>query len=211
AKRAAVGTVLGMAAVRKIHEDLGSVDIEVKPGSRKGEESYSMTDTINGRWLSASLSDGTPFANLTLAQQKDLSDKGYFYAGSFADYSGFYLSGCPTAVEKTSDYAYFNFNCIWNKAARIIRKTLIPKVRSKVPTDPTTGALKSTWVSDCTGQCKKRLEPMIAAGNIESADVYINAAQSVSESTPMAVKAQVVVGQIVHEFDVDLGLTSKIV
>jgi len=32
----------------------------------------------------------------------------------------------------------------------------------------------------------------------------------VNESTPMAIKAQVQVGDIVHEFDVDLGLTSKI-
>jgi hypothetical protein len=210
AGRAAIGTVLGSVAVRAVHEDLGSVDIETKPGTRKGEESYSLSDQVSGRWLSASLSDGTPFEKLTPAQQKNLSDKGYIYTGSFADYDGYYLSGCPTAVEKSSDYACFNFNCIWNKTARIIRRTLIPRVRSKVPTDPATGEIKSTWISDCQGLVMKRLEPMISAGNIEAADVYINPAQTVSEDTPMLVKAQAVVGQIVHEFEVDLGLTSKI-
>ena len=209
-KHAAVGSVLGMIAVRRVHEDLGSVNIEVKPSNRKGEESYSLVDTIAGRWLSASLSDGTPFAKLTYAQQAALSDKGYIYVGKFADYDGYYLSGCPTAVEVTSDYAYFNFNCIWNKAARIIRNTLIPRVRSKVPKETTTGYIKSTWITDASGAVLKRLNPMISIGNIDAADVYINPAQTVNESTPMQITAQVQVGDIVHEFDVDLGLTSKI-
>ena len=210
AKHAAVGSVLGMIAVRRVHEDLGSVNIEVKPSARKGEESYSLVDTIAGRWLSATLSDGTPFANLTYAQQAALSDKGYIYVGKFADYDGYYLSGCPTAVEVTSDYAYFNFNCIWNKAARIIRNTLIPRVRSKVPKETTTGYIKSTWITDASGAVLKRLNPMISIGNIDAADVYINPAQTVNESTPMQITAKVQVGDIVHEFDVDLGLTSKI-
>lgn len=210
AKFAAVGAVLGSVAVRKVHEDLGSVDIESKPGTRKGEESYSLTDTILGRWLSAALSDGTPFQNLTGAQQAALAAKGYIYVGSFAEYTGFYLSGCPTAVVKTSDYAYFNMNCIWNKAARIIRKTLIPKVRTKVPTEPSTGYIKSTWLADCEGLCLRKLEPMLSAGNAEGVDVYIDPKQVLSEDSPLKVKALVAVGQIVHEFSVDLGLTSKI-
>ena len=210
AKRAAVGTVLGSIAVRKVHEDLGSVNIEVKPANRKGEESYSLSDQIAGRWLSASLSDGTPFANLTLEQQSNLGEKGYIYVGKFANYDGYYLSGCPTAVAVTSDYAYFNFNCIWNKAARIIRNTLIPRVRSKVPKEISTGDIKSTWITDATQAVMRKLKPMIDAGNIDAADVYINPAQSVNESTPMAIRAMLQVGDVVHEFDVDLGLTSKI-
>ncbi|PID88687.1 MAG: hypothetical protein CSB03_00075 [Bacteroidia bacterium] len=206
----AVGTVLGSVAVRKVHEDLGSVDIEQKPSRRKGEESYSLTDTVQGRWLSATLSDGTPFEHLTGGQQKQLSRKGYIYVGSFAEYTGFYLSGCPTAVVKTSDYAYFNMNCIWNKAARIIRRTLIPKVRSNVPTEPSTGYIKSTWIASMEGLCLSKLEPMVSVGNADGIDVYINPKQVLSEDSPLQVKALVVVGQIVHEFSVDLGLTTKI-
>jgi hypothetical protein len=210
AKRASVGTVLGMAAVRKVHEDLGSVALEVYPDNCKGQESYSLTDQITSRWLSAALSDGTPFQNLTSEQQDSLSLKGYIYIGYFKEYPGFYLSGCPTAVALTSDYSYFNMNCIWNKAARIIRKTLIPRVRSKVPKDKTTGYIKSTWISDAQRAVLNKLKPMITANNIDDSSVYINPAQSVNETTPMAVQAMVQVGDIVHEFDVDLGLTSKI-
>lgn len=208
--RAAVGTALGMVGVRRVHEDIGSVDIEQKPRGRRGEENYSLTDQILGRWLSAALSDGKTFKSLTPAEQKSLTAKGWMYVGGFADYSGFYFNGCPTAVSLDSDYAYFNLNSIWNKAARIIRRTLIPKVRSKVPTDPETGYMKSTWVSGCESDVLSALDSMEAAGNIDGKDIYINPAQAPSESTPMSVKGQLVVGKIVHEFDVDLGLTDKL-
>ncbi len=210
AKRAALGTVLGAVGVRKVHEDLGSVDIEVKPASRRGEESYSLTNEGLGRWLTASLSDGTKFSALTAAEHLSLTQKGWIYAGKFAGYDGYYLNGCPGAVDASSDYAYFNYNCIWNKAARIIRKTLIPRVRSKVPKDPATGYIKSSWVSGAEQTVINKLGAMISAGNIDGADVYINPAQSVSETTPMAVRALVVVGDVVHEFSVDLGLTNKL-
>jgi len=208
--RAGIGTALGSVMVRKIHEDIGSVDIEDKPRKRKGEENYSLTDEAQGRWLSAALSDGLAFETLTEAEQKSLTAKGWWYVGSFANYPGFYWNGCPTAVSKDSDYSYFNFNCIWNKAARIIRNTLIPRIRSKVPTDPTTGYLKSTWIAGCESSVSAALDGMVSAGNIEDKDVYINPAQAISEETPLEVKCRLVVGRIVHEFSVDLGLTNNL-
>jgi len=210
ALRAAIGTALGSVMVRKIHEDIGSVDIEEKPRTRRGEENYSLTIEALGRWLSAALSDGTAFQTLTEAEQKSLTAKGWMYVGSFANYPGFYFNGCPTAVSKNSDYAYFNFNCIWNKAARFFRNTLIPRIRSKVPTDPATGYLKSTWIAGCESSVNAALGAMVSAGNIEGKDVYINPAQAISEETPLEVKCQVVVGRIVHEFSVDLGLTNNL-
>jgi hypothetical protein len=210
AKRAAVGTVLGSVLVRKVHEDIGSVDIEEKPRARRGEENYSLSDDVLGYWLSTALSDGTGFETLSEAEQNSLTAKGWMYVGGFANYPGFYLNGCPGAVSKDSDYAYFNFNCIWNKAARIIRNTIIPRIRSKVPTDPTTGYLKSTWVSGLESLVKEALKPMVSAGNIEESDVYINPAQAVGEDSPLSIKAKLVTGQIVHEFDIDLGLTNKL-
>lgn len=211
ALRAAVGSVMGMIAVRNIHEDLGSVDIETKPPKRRGQVNYMLTDTLLGRWLSCSLSDGTAFSTLSSAEQTSLTAKGWMYAGYFGDYPGVYFNGCPTAVSKGSDYAYFNFNCIWNKAARIIRKTLIPRVRSKVPKETDgSGYIKSTWIASAQEQVKTALQSMVSAGNIDDSEVYINPAQVVNETSPMNIKARVQVGDIVHEFDVDLGLTNKL-
>lgn len=209
AKHAAIGTALGSVAVRAVHEDVGSVDIETKPGARKGDENYSLSDETTGRWASAALSDGTTFKSLTPAEQKSLTDKGYMYVGCFNGYSGFFWNGCPSAVSKTSDYAYFNYNCIWNKAARIIRQTLIPKIRSKAQKDPTTGYLKTTWVAYLAGLINSKLETMVTAGNCEDFDVYINPNQTPTEDKPLNIKVQIVADDIVHEFEVDLGYTTK--
>ena len=40
-----------MLMVRAIHENLGSVDIEVKPRARKSERDYTLTDNKQGLWL----------------------------------------------------------------------------------------------------------------------------------------------------------------
>jgi hypothetical protein len=206
---AGIGAVLANVAVRRVHEDLGSVAVEAPPRTRRGEENFSLSDDTY--WLSASLSDGKIVKSLSMAEQKALTAKGYMYVGSFPEYGGFYLNGCPTAVSKASDYAYFNFNCIWNKAARLIRATLIPLVRSKVPKEETTGYIKSTWIASAEAWVTARItENMISTGNIDAFDIYINPAQTVNEDTPMAVKARCQVGDIVHEFDVDLGLTNKL-
>jgi len=209
--RASVGMVLGMAGVRSVHEDLGSVDVENKPRTRRGEISYSATSETLGYWLSSALSDGTAFKSLSIAEQKSLTAKGWMYVGKFDGFSGYYLNGCPTAVSKSSDYAYFNYNCIWNKAARIIRNTLIPRVRSKVPKETDgSGKIKSTWITGAEESVKSKLSPMISAGNIDAMQISINPLQSVSEDAPLRIKAMVQVGEIVHEFDVDLGMTTKL-
>jgi len=83
-------------------------------------------------------------------------------------------------------------------------------VRSKVPTEPTTGYLKSTWISGCESSVNAKLDDMVSAGNIEDKDVYINPAQAIDEDTPLEIKCELVVGRIVHEFSVDLGLTNNL-
>lgn len=206
----AIGTVLGSVAIRKIHEDLGSVDIEEKPSARKGEENYTITDSSTGRWSNATLCDGTKFLDLVVSKQAAISSNGYIYVGSFKNYGGFFLSGCQTAVQPTSDYAFFNFNCVWNKAARLIRTSLIPRVRSNVPVDSSTGYIKSTTISYWTGIISKQLETMVAAGNISGFDVYIDPKQKPSIDTSLYIKTRLVTNRIVHEFEVELGLTDKL-
>lgn len=210
ANHAAVGSALGMLLVRAIHENLGSVDIESKPRSRKAEKDYMLTDTKNGRWLSANLSNGIPFESLSVADQKKLDELGYIYVGSFAGYGGYFFSNSSTCTPEESDYCYIERNAIWNKAARIIRETLIPRIRSKVQADPTTGYIKNTTITDWDGRVRKALEPMKNAGNVADFDIYINPNQAAVSSKPFNIKVQLVADGVVHEFEVDLGFTKSI-
>jgi hypothetical protein len=208
AKRAAIGTALGSIAVRYVHEDIGSVSIDNYPDNRKGEESFSLVDETRGRWLSAALSDGKTFSSMSAAEQKSLSNKGWWYVGRFEEYDGYYLNGCPSCVDKDSDYAYFNNNCIWNKGARLIRRTLIPLVRSGVPKKG--GLIDENWIDATAGLVRKNLEVMIAQRNITDMSIFIDPAQTVNEDTPLKVSGWLQIKDIVHEFSVDVGLTNKL-
>lgn len=207
---AAVGSALGMLLVRAIHENMGSVDIEVKPRTRKAEQDYTLTDVKLGRWLSASLSNGKKFETLSGADQKKLDELGYNYVGAFAGYGGYYFSNSHTCTESGSDYCFIERNAIWNKGARIIRATLIPRIRSKVQADPETGYIKDTTITDWDGRVRKALEAMTKAGNIADFDIYINPKQAAVSTKPFNIKVQFVADGVVHEFEVDLGFTKSI-
>lgn len=207
-KYADVGAVLGMIAVRKVNENIGSVDIINKPRGRKGVSNYTLTGIRE--WQGANLSDGKEFESLSGVDQKLITSKGYIYAGSFEGYDGVYLNGSPTAIEVSSDYAYIENNRVWNKAARAIRLALLPHVRGIVKKDATTGYILNTTISAWESRVNKALEGMLVNDEISGYDSFIDPKQVPSESVPLQVRAMVVKDGIVHEFDVDLGLTNAI-
>lgn len=207
---AAIGAALGMLAVRAVHENLGSVDIESKPRNRRGEQDYSLTDTKRSLWLDAALSNGRRFCSLTGADQKKLDTLGYIYAGQFAGYGGFFFSNSHTATDAGSDYAFIERNAVWNKAARTIRATLIPRVRSQVEADPSTGYIRSTTLSDWDARVRSSLEKLVAARNISDFDIYIAPDQLAVSNDPFNIQVRLVANGVVHEFEIDLGFTNKI-
>lgn len=205
---AAVGSALGMLAVRKINENIGSVDVKEKPRTKRGTADYPLT---GGKlWLSALLSSGQDAESFSKTDLKTLNDKGYIYAASYEGYAGVYFQNSPTAVAKTSDYAYIENNRVWNKAARVIRQALIPVVKGTVKKDPQTGYIKNTTVSYWEGLVSKALENMQADDEISGFDFYINPKQIVNDESPVTGKAQIVADGIVHEFEIDLGLTNQL-
>jgi len=205
-KYAAVGSVLGMRAARKVNENLGSVDVVNKPNSKKGNISYPLTDELQDLWLDANLSDGTPVSSLTKAERKQLTDYGYIYAASFQGFAGFYFNGEPTAIELASDYFTGENNGVWNKAARGIRTALLPKVRGWFKRNAETGELGVTAITNLENLAKKPLDQMVANEEASGYELRIPAGQSPNDQTPLKVFTSVRLGAIIHEFVVDLSL-----
>lgn len=206
ANYAAVGAVLGMRAARKPNENLGSVDIINKPLAAKGQETYPLTNTLTGRWLSASLSDGTPVTSLTQVEQNQLTNFGYIFAGSFQGFAGVYFNGEPTCIALSSDYSTGENNGIWDKAALGIRNALLPKVRGWFQRNPETGNLKSTAITNLENIGKAPLQTMLGNQEISGFELFIPADQNPTDQTPLIVKASVTLGAITHTFEVDLNL-----
>lgn len=210
ATHAAVGTALGMLSVRLVHENMGSVDIESHPRTAKGTPDYSMMDLTLGRWVNVAISNGTLLSAVSRADQKSLNEKGYIFAGSFEGYTGVFFSNSHTCVAKDSDYAYIEYNAVWNKAAKLVRTTLIPRVRSQVKADPSTGYIATETISYWDSLVRKALETMVNADDIAAFDIYINPKQAAVSDKPFNVQVKMVAHGVVHEFEVDLGFTNKI-
>lgn len=203
-KYADVGSVLGMAAARQVNEDWGSVDIKNKTGEALTLENYPLKD--GDYWADAALSDGTPVSTLSAADKQSLTDKALIFAGSYAAYPGTYLNGCPTCVEAASDYAYANFNRVWNKASRLLRSALLPRVKGTYKKDPKTGYIAATAISVFQLAAQKALDRMVTADEISGYTVYIDPKQAPSDQAPLKIKGTVICDGIVHEFVFDLGL-----
>jgi hypothetical protein len=203
-----IGAVSGMIAIRQVNENIGSVDIIKKPSAKKANKDYSLTE--GNRWVLAALCDGTLVSSLTQAELKSLNDKGYIFAASYEGYAGIFLSNSPTCIELADDYAYGERNRTWNKAARLIRTTMIPEVKGVIKKDPTTGFIRSTTISRWTGLVNKALEQMESADEISGFSVYINPSQLVTEANPLKIQAKVVIDGILYEGDVELGLSNNV-
>lgn len=207
---ASIGSVLGMLAVRKVSENLGSVDIEQKPLNSRGGSDYPLTNGSLGRWIDSFLPDGTSVSSMQKTQLLALIQKGYIVAAGYEGYPGFFFENSYAAIEQTSDFAFIENNRVWNKAARIIRETLLPRVKSKVKKDPTTGFIASTTVSYWQTLLEKNLNRMLIEDDCSGFEVSIDHKQVVNSTQPVKVKALIVADGIVHEFEVAVGLTNNI-
>lgn len=207
---AAVGAFLGMIAVRKVTENVGSVNIQNKPLEKRGAADYTLTDKNKGLWANPKLTGGTTISSLTKQQLTDLEDKGYIYAASYEGYPGVFFTNSKTCISQASDYCFIENNRVWNKAARTLRIALLPEVKGIVKKNPVSGYIKSTTISRWTGIANKALEQLVADDEISGFDVYINPSQIVNSLQPVKITAKVVMDGIVHEFEVALGLTNTI-
>ena len=208
---ASVGSALGMLSVRNVSENLGSVDIENKPENAKGGNTYPLTDEGKKRYISGGISTGQSAEELSNEQLKLLNDKGYILAGQYADMAGFFLSNSPTCVSKSSDYTYIENNRVWNKAARLVRQTLSPRIKSKLPKNPQTGYLKDSIVTSLQELAGKAIErQMVVTGEISGYAVSIDANQTVTEEMPLKVKIRLVPDDILHAIEGEIGLTSNL-
>lgn len=206
----ALGSFLGMLAVRQVSENVGSVDILNKPLAKRGLPDYSLTDSVEGRWISAGLTDGRLLEELTSSQFNALKNAGFIMAAQYQGYPGFFFTGSETCMDRASDFGFIENNRVFNKAARIVRNTLLPRVKGKVKKDPTTGFIAATTTSYWESLLNRALERMIADNDISGFQVSIDNKQVVNDTNPVKIKLLVVLDDIAHEFEVAIGLTNSI-
>ena len=201
----AVGSALGMLSVRKVNENLGSIDIANKPETAKGKQNYSLTDAAKQRWEVARLTYGTEVNSLTQTEKTALKDKGYIFAGGYEGYPGIYFNGSATCTENSDDFSSIERNRTWNKAARYVIEALTPKINSTIKIDAATGYIKSSTIAAWETAVKSKINNMLADDECSAIDVYIDPKQNVLSGSPIKVSIKITPDGIAEAIEVDLG------
>lgn len=133
-KFADVGTMLGSIAFMPVNRNIGEV------------ENMNLTNTVKSKWLVAGLSNHSQIVDWD-AQLSNLDSKGYVFVLSYTGYSGKYWNGDHTCTpiivddEGNLNESNISYGRTHDKAVRVLRTALLPKVKSTQPVDSSTGLL----------------------------------------------------------------------
>lgn len=152
-KRAAIGATLGMISARAVNENIGWIE--------KGN----LQNVSASRFLAATISNGTTVESNQANWQTHLEDKGYIFILPYTGIDGYYFNNDHTCCALTHDEAFVSRGRVKNKAARVIRTALLPKVKSPQPVDAATGKLPQSVVEYFNALGEKAVDSNLTNNN----------------------------------------------
>lgn len=162
-----IGTLLGTRAALPVNRNVGEV------------ETMDISDAKKAVWLTAGLSNHSKISAL----DEDLAGfdaKGYIFGMSYTGVSGYRWNNDHTCTpEIVDDDGFMNestiaLGAVMGKAARELRKRLLPKLKSSVPVDSATGKLPVGIVKYFEGLGNKAFTAMLKAGEISDAKTVVD-------------------------------------
>jgi hypothetical protein len=193
---AAIGAWAGAVSLANVHENIG------------WPEKFPLTDAKNGKWLKAGLSGGTALTSYTPAQLDLLDDKGYIFARSIAQLAGLYFNDSHTCTALSDDYCRIERNRTMDKAIKVVRGALAPKLNSPLLVDEETGFLKPVVVADFETLAQSQLDIMQRSAEISGGTVYVNPEQNVLSSDIIEVDIEIVPLGLAHSIRVKIGFNN---
>jgi len=184
---AAVGLALGALSKAKVSENIAWIEKFnltgngfAKPGFVGGKEIKSLGDL------------------------RTLNEKRYIFTQTHTGLAGVYFNDSHTCTTGTSDFAYIENNRTINKATRLLRTALLPKLASPVLVD-IDGKLPQSVSKSFEGLCRSALESMVANQEVSAFDVYVDPKQNILATSELKVKAEITPVGTARKITVDLG------
>lgn len=162
-----VGTMLGTSASIDVNRNIGEV------------ETLDISDAKKLKWLTAGLSNHSKITAVE-ADLETYDEKGYVFGMSYVGITGFrWNDDHVCSPEKVDDDGYIAVSSIAHglanaKAARELRKRLLPKVKTQVPVDSTTGKLSTGMVKYFEGLGNAAFDYMAGLGEISGGKTIVD-------------------------------------
>jgi len=166
-KFADVGTMLGTKAAISVNRNIGEV------------ESLDISSATKSRWLTAGLSNHKTIEEMD-SELSDLDGKGYVFGMSYTGITGIRWNGdhvcAPIIVDDDGfiSVSSIGHGATLNKGARMLRKKLLPKLKSTVPVDSTTGFLPTGIIKYFEGLGDQAFDNMASATEISDGKTIVD-------------------------------------
>jgi len=176
ASYAAVGTALGARSAAAVN---------VK---------HSWVDKFNcyGGSLTVAGINGQKIEEISDAVQDAIDEAGAQFFRTHTGISGYYFNSTATATSATSDYAYAENVETMNKAARLVRASLLPYLESPQKIDPKTGKLSTEVVKQFETIGKRGLEEMLRNDEVSGINVYVDPDQNLLATSQLEVQIEII-------------------
>ncbi|MFH6956762.1 DUF2586 domain-containing protein [Flavobacterium aquidurense] len=184
---AAVGLALGAISKAKVSENIAWIEKFNLTG-----EGFAKAGFVGGEEIK------------TLGTLSDLNEKRFIFARTHTGLPGVYFNDSATCTTGTSDFAYVENNRTINKATRLLRTALLPKLASPVLVD-IDGKLPQSVSKSFEGLCRSALEGMVANQEVSAFDVYVDPKQNILATSELKVKAEITPIGTARKIMVDLG------
>lgn len=184
---AAVGMALGAISRAKVSENIAWVEKFNLAGA-----GFSKAGFVGGTEVS------TQFI------QETLNERRYIFARTHTGLPGVYFNDSHTASIGTSDFAYIENNRTINKATRLLRTALLPKLNSPILVDEA-GQLAPSVTKGFETLCRAALEGMVSNQEVSAFDVFVDPAQNILATSELRIKAEVTPVGTARKIIVNLG------
>jgi hypothetical protein len=189
----AIGAVLGAIAAASVHESIAWV------------QKFNLSDGVELETVR--VADGTVPTDSVL---NGLNDKRYIVGRKHIGIAGTYLNDSHAATVATSDYAMLESTRTVNKARRLLRTAMLPRLNSPVLIDATSGKLDSGTVAELEALGLTGLQAMLQAGEVSGIDVYVNPDQNVLSTGQLQIEVRIVPVGVARNIRITIGLTLKL-
>jgi hypothetical protein len=199
-----LGATLGALANAAVHENIG------------WRQKFNMIHGSEFEELQFATSED--YSIQSKATLTELTNKGYIYLTKEINVNGSFHNDAPTSTLITSDFAYVENNRTIDKAARLVRENLVPKINAPLYVNASDGKLTNATIEDFKNDAFRALENMAAEteistnedGTLPPNSVVIDPDQNVLTTSEIVLTVTIIPVGVARQITVNIGFAVSV-